>query len=317
MKFKLLILPLLAFSLTGCDDFMSSFGQMMGDNPTLYEFKEMSGRWNLVDHQNPFSDVTEAYFVFDGAKNVMNAKYYENGELKMDTTFKGVYNGKGESNPLSITLKKPERNSESFVGDMTMWAYTEDSQANLKQFTVCYEDYNVGTVRGMVDYHSYQLDNVMFAFGTYVKEGNEFTPYQANYREACEYRNGYFYNEEANSYFYHVCNIREGMNDCRSLFAYVSNELEKPIFASLYHTINNGQNYAMVYQEHSLYEPYEKAAGLTWPPAMYLENYTFTETSFTFTSVRTTETGNTQNLKADSFAFGTYTLVETKPNLSK
>ena len=309
------LLPLLALSLTACEDFKEKIGIAMGDRTTLYHFEEMTGRWDLVDNQNQLSDVQSAYFVFNGTRKVMSVEYYENDVLVHKTTFKGVFNGKGDTNPLCLVLQDPNYDGSS-KGDRDLWAYTEDKQEDLQQFTIVYQEYYHGLVRGMIDNYPYHLDNCPVAFGTYLKEGKTFKPYEEPQKPISYMLNGFFVNEESESYFYFLDSARDKMTHIGANFAYYQKGMEKPEYGHLM-VYGGDTNTAGIWQEHTTYEPNPYEKGLGWLPAMKLTGfeYDYKAKTFSFSSVEEGEEKyNTFNTDPSIFGTGTYTFSETKPS---
>ena len=170
-KIFLFLLPLLA----------ASCGLINDDPATFYEFNEMSGRWDLVASENLAFKAKEAHFVFNGGKNIMNYKYYEDDVMVDHGSFYGRFETE-KTVPVSFAF----RSSVKEGGNNVVYAYTEGEQKDFQQFTIFKEYQQAGFTRGLPASNPYNMTSFPFAFGTFLKEGKtlkEFTGKKAHHSD--------------------------------------------------------------------------------------------------------------------------------------
>jgi hypothetical protein len=168
-KVFLFLLPLLA----------ASCGLINDDPATFYEFNEMSGRWDLVVSENLAFKAKEAHFVFNGGKNIMNYKYYEDDVMVDHGSFYGRFQTE-KTVPVSFGF----RSSVKEGGNNVVYAYTEGEQKDFQQSTIFKEYQQAGFTRGLPASNPYNMTNFPFAYGTFLKEGKtlkEFTGKKAHH----------------------------------------------------------------------------------------------------------------------------------------
>ena len=224
---RLIIIPLLTFSLTGCDllsDFIDT------DEIHNNSFEAATGKFVLYENADSRFTYNDTYFVIDGSKANFSLKYYENGVLKVDGKIQKVvthddYIGHWCNN-LHFNVK---------VGDRAehISCYTE-SLDPLDQFRIIEEYYMPGEAK-------YYLSELPFVLGTYVREGKEFIeekPHK-NQKDYITPTFDYFtnalngmYRLDDDHYFYFLCPRGWSTPDGSFLdayFQYFSSELDKPI----------------------------------------------------------------------------------------
>ena len=195
---SLLLTAMMALSMSGCAFFEMTRDQEnvvdLGDGKTFV-------KWNLVLNNNEYRPVDSAYFEF----NDSTFKYYENGQLKKEGTHRITYYGvENTISPLHLNLEFGKDDTGLSVFDY-IDCYTEDAKENLHQFTIISEGYHIDPIRsGGVPVRDYHLSEMPYAFGTYVKEGEQQYTYKngkANYLN-CSKLDGTFCDEKGNKFYF-------------------------------------------------------------------------------------------------------------------
>lgn len=265
--FKLLLMIILIFFITGCDLLSQD------DNVVDLGNSETFVRWNLVINDNEYSLVETAYFEFNNEK----FKYYENGELKKEGTHRiTFFDINTRNNPLHLNLKFGKNEDGTEIYDY-IDCYTEDSKDNLHQFTIVSEGYHIKPIRnGGVPIRDYHLSYMPYALGTYVKEGTEQYTYKngkVNYL-GCSKLNGTFIDEKGNK-IYFVNNSYTAKYETSEYSQYTvymryeNNEnntyIEGTIMLSYKENIDGVCNLALIHVMHGVNEPAEEPGTYAFP----------------------------------------------------
>ena len=281
----------MTFGLTGC-----ALLDFLHDNDNVVDLGDGENTviWNLVDNDNAYRPVEEAYFAFDES----SFKYYENGALKKEGTHRITYFDLEKNNaPLHLNLNFGRDESGFSVYDY-IDCYTEDSKEDLQQFTIISEGYHIKPIRGGgVPVRDYHLSDMPYALGTYVKQGCEQYEYangKVNYLD-CSKLNGRFCDDNGNC-FYFVNNSYSAQyqtSDYSSYTVYMRYEnnengsfLEGTINLSWFEDWDTGErrNVAMLYVMHGDSEPGEES-GTSAEADYQLLDFNFGEDgSITFSS---------------------------------
>ena len=226
---KVMSLPLLVISLTGCDLIEEIFG---GDKEGQYtkEFNEITGKYVLYENEDKRFTYTDTYFEIDGSKGNFSLKYFENGKLKKEGSIAKIVTRKEDigkwSDNLHLNVKVGKTNDH-------ICAYTE-SLSPINQFRIIDEYYNPGDAK-------YYLSELPYVMGTYVREGEKFVEEKPNTNKT-DYLiptekdftaaiNGKYALDDEH-YFYFLNSRGFSTADgslCESYFQYYSSALDKPI----------------------------------------------------------------------------------------
>ena len=221
---KLLVLPIVLFSLAGCDLIQEVFG---GDKSGQHskEYSAITGKFVLHDATDERCTYTDTYFEFDGSKGNFSMKYYENGALKREGVFQKIVTREEKIGQVDDNLHfnvKVGKNADHIS------TYTE-SLDPINQFRIIEEYYGTD--------QRYYLSELPYVMGTYVREGVEYKeesaptteenyliPTLGNFTNAL---NG-FYRLDNDHYFYFMS---PGINSyyAKAYFQYYSPSLEKPL----------------------------------------------------------------------------------------
>ena len=223
---KLLILPIIAMSISGCGLFDEIFGE---DTDTIHKksFEPITGKFVLYENADKRYEYHDTYFDINGSKGNFSLKYYENGELKKQGSLNRIVTyddkfGKWMDN-LHFNVNIGGRGEH-------ICTYTE-SLTEINQFRIIMEYYGD---------EKYYLSELPYVMGTYVREGKEYkkedyhtnehdtiTPTLENFTNAF---NG-FYKLDEDHYFYFLNpqGFTVSGNLYESYFQYFSSELEKPL----------------------------------------------------------------------------------------
>ena len=221
---KLLMLPLILTSLTGCELLEEVFG---GDTDTIHKksYEPITGKFVLYDQMDKRVEHSNTYFEIDGSKGNFSIKYYEDGNLKKDGVFQRIVTYKDKIGKVRDNLHFNVK-----FGDKSehISTYTE-SLDPINQFRII-EEYSGSDAK-------WYLSELPFVMGTYVREGKTFqeeklleteedylTPSLRCFTNAM---NG-FYKLDDDHYFYF---LSPGINNLYQFayFQYYSKDLEKPL----------------------------------------------------------------------------------------
>ncbi|MBR1374079.1 hypothetical protein IJ556_06475 [bacterium] len=298
-KSWLAIIFVFIFALTGCDLF--SGGK---DDVTKYddELDSSTGKWFLIDEEK---NVTDTYFEFDGAKDVMTFKYVEKGDTKYSGTYRVVYQENNGENTytLNFILSRNDVEKEDWL-----YTYVDDFKTDFTQFTTIKEEKSKGMNDGRIYSHIYRISELPYKLGTYVLEGKEYKQEKDNYKYANTYQ------------------VPEGtysLNDGVSMtfvmpkpyaYALFQYKNEDEIVEGVYWT-SSDKNTIYLYIEHNPYEyirkedreNYDMTFSHDYPPDFYLRgNFDASNGSIVINGLYHHDYSPT-TIKNEVFAFGTYT----------
>ncbi|MBR4800312.1 MAG: hypothetical protein IK048_01350 [Clostridia bacterium] len=179
------VLIFAAFSLAGCGLLDAITGNSSDGVEQLFdECNESTGKWFCYDYFT--GEQTDAYFLFDGTKDVMHFEYFEGDVLKRDGVFRVVNRGVGKSVsvPLSIGFEiKGDSRRRDWIE-----CYADDFKSDFTQFTIMDEYRDAGLSKsGTPLWHVYRLSEMPFKFGTYIKEGATLKEERRDYEYADRY----------------------------------------------------------------------------------------------------------------------------------
>ncbi len=308
---KTFLFPILVLSLSGCAFFEMENNRQynvdLGDDDNYV-------KWNLVENNNKYRPVQSAYFEFAKDKFI----YYEDGALKKEGKSSVKYFGLEDAiSQMTIIINTTNTNYD----DGRIYCFTEDAKDDLHQFTMMSMGYEIKPLTtGGVPVRDYHLSEMPYAFGTYVKEGNEKYTYQHE-RLLTKY-NGSFVDENGNK-FYLLTNLYA--NDSGSTVTYGTTYFRYE--NNLNHTFIEGtlgpsgyddwelgyyRTTALLYIMHGESEP-AKEKGVYASPDYHLYDFTFdeTDTAITFTSAAYFDENNKEcDYNPTNFVPGTYTKVQ-------
>ncbi|MBR2296002.1 MAG: hypothetical protein IKA43_01185 [Clostridia bacterium] len=290
--FAILLILSMTLCLMGCDFVSNIIGEGDDDEEDVVNLGEEGGegeglvKWVLVQNNNEYSDVESAYFEF-GADSF---KYYENGELKKEGSPRITYHGLENSiSPLNITLNFGTDSTGLSIFDY-LECYTEDERDSLCQFTIMREGYHIDPPRtGGVPVRDYHLSEFPYAFGTYVKEGNEPYTYQngkANYLN-CAKLDGAFVDQGGNKLYFvnnaYSCDPQSVSYDIYMRYENNINNtsVEGTIKLSYYDKADGRHSIAMIYVLHGVDEP-SKEGGVSVDADFKLEDFVLGDDSISF-----------------------------------
>ena len=169
-----LILVLCSSLFAGCDLFGGGSDGVERYND---ELTSATGKWFLMDD-------SDTYFEFDGTKNVMTVKYFEDGAFKYDGKFRAIYKGLGDDvvTPLTYVVKRSDKAKEDWIN-----CYVENFKQDFTQFTIMNIEEDLGMIDASLYSHVYRISELPYKMGTYILEGKEFKQESDNYKYAKEF----------------------------------------------------------------------------------------------------------------------------------
>lgn len=257
IAFVLLMAVVFSVLLTGCD-----FNMGGGSDTINYDDKmeSSSGKWQMLEDE-------DTYFIFDGAEKVMSFSYYEDGAKKFEGKFRAVCHTDADSNtPLTFVLTRSDKENEDWVN-----CYAENVDSEFTQFSILYEEEDLGFTDGTVYTHVYRISEMPYKRGTYVLEGEEYEAYSASNFGDTDYHipEGTYVTEGGQS-----LTVMPVMRHGYSLFSYTNGEkTAQGIF-----NIAGDKKTIYLYIEHDIYEKvrssdkdkYDTTFSLNYPPDFYL-----------------------------------------------
>ena len=279
----------------------SLFGGSDGTVEQMFdEMTEMSGKWICYDVNG---QVTDAYFVFDGAKGAMTFAYYEGGRRVRGGVFRGVYRGEDKEVlwPLSLGFDGQNGNKRDWIH-----AYVDDFKSDFTQFTVIQEERDKTPVDGVPQAHLYRMSELPFAFGTYVREGSTPKESRRNFQNADRYviPNGTYASEDGSTWTF--------LSNCSAQGNLVRWQKGTTVIEAVY-TLSTDGTILFLYIDHNpaekptKTEKQEYEIDLYWPPE-YNVYGSFTVTDNTpylrFDRFEPTSVGASRQ---DGFTTGTFT----------
>ena len=316
---KKLLTLILALSMVLCLSSCSLF-ELFEDNKNVVDLGNGSNyvKWNLVDNNNEYSTVTEAYFEF----NKDSFRYYEDGVLKKEGTHRITYYGvENAISPLHLNLEFGKDETGLSIFDY-IDCYTEDAKDDLHQFTIISEGYHIDPPRsGGVPVRDYHLSDMPYAFGTYVKEGAEEYTYKngkANYLGSSRL-DGTFVDEAGNK-FYFANNSYSSDHESSSYTVYMRYEnkasgtfVEGTIHLSYYEDLLTGEphNVAMIYVLHGDGEPAEEPGVSVEADYELMDFELGDDGSLSFAYGSYFYENNECDFDPENFVGGTYTKIAT------
>lgn len=279
----------------------SLFGGGKGSAEQMFdEMTEMTGKWICYD---PDGQVTDAYFVFDGAKGAMTFAYYENGQKVRGGTFRGVYRGESkEVNwPLSLGFDGQNGGKRDWIH-----AFVDDFKSDFTQFTVIQEERDKDPVDGVPQAHLYRMSELPFAFGTYVREGSAPKESRRNFEDADRYviPNGTYAGEDGSTWTF--------LSNCAASGNLVRWQKGNDVLEAVY-TLSTDGTILFLYIDHNpaekptREEKREYGIDLYWPPEYNIHgSFTVTENTpyLRFDRFEPTSVGASRQ---DGFTTGTFT----------
>ena len=225
---KLLMLPLILTSLTGCELLEEVFG---GDTDTIHKksYEPITGKFVLYDQMDKRVEHSNTYFEIDGSKGNFSIKYYEDGNLKRDGVFQRIVTYENKIGKIVDNLHLNVKFSDGIVEHLSTYTPSLDP---INQFKII-EEYKGNSARD----EKYYLSELPFVMGTYVREGESYqeevlAQTETNYLTPTEEFftcdvNGYFKLDDEH-YFYFAF---PGINSMYafSYFQYYSPSLNKPL----------------------------------------------------------------------------------------
>lgn len=167
-----LIFVLCSSLFVGCDLFGKDDVERYND-----ELTSATGKWFLIDD-------ADTYFEFDGSKNVMTFKYFEDGVQKHDGKFRVVYKGLGDDviTPMTYVITRSDKTKEDWIN-----CYVEDFKQDFSQFTIMNIEEDLGMIDASLYSHVYRISELPYKMGTYILEGKEYKEDTNNYKYANEF----------------------------------------------------------------------------------------------------------------------------------
>ncbi len=274
---KLIIFPIISLSLSACGFFEAL------ENEHQTEFSALTGKWILKENLNLIQNTNDAYFIIDGSEGVMTCKYYMNGELVKDHYFWINYDKREHPFYLSFNQCDEYKGKTTDGGHM----FFEQDINEITQFCFFGVDYDFQFIHGTYNAREYKQLNCPYAYGIYVKEGEEYFDFKTPLDPACKYFNGWFYLDD--EHYFNLMTVGYDYKGlpCDTYMVYYSPELESPIQAGMSNYINDthtGSSFGLWIT----YETYWKLGkGAVYANAdISLQNVSYTETSFTFESAK-------------------------------
>lgn len=254
---SLLVLVVVLTLLTSCDFTGGESSQITRYNS---EMESSTGKWQLLDDE-------DTYFVFDGAENVMTVSYYEDRELKHSGKFRANYDPDADAQtPLTFIITRKDKAKEDWVS-----CYVENFESEFTQFSVMYEQEDLGVTDGTVYTHIYRISEMPYKIGTYVLENKEYKPFSKTGFDDGTYRipEGNYMTENGQT-----LRVLPIMNRSYLLFQYVNGE---EVIEGIFN-IAQDRRTIYLYIEHDIYEKvresdkkdYDTTFSLNYPPDFYL-----------------------------------------------
>jgi len=290
----LLIVAVVSVMLAACD---LSFGA--GSDVTRYDesFEASTGKWLLLDNET-------TYFVFDGSAGVMTFSYYEDGALKYRGKFRAVYKSSADADiPLTFAVTRNDKVKEDWIN-----CYVENFEESFTQFSVTFEEEDLGVIDGTVYTHVYRISEMPYKIGTYVLDGNDYKPFNKTGFDDGQYR------IPEGTY---VCNGGQSltvfpiMNESYSLFIYTNGET---VIEGMFN-IAADRLTIYLYIEHDIYQKvravdkgdYDTTFSLNYPPDFYLRgNFDTSNNSIVINGLYHHPESSTE-IKDSVWVFGAYT----------
>jgi len=252
-----LLVAIIALILVGCD-----FGFGKNSEVTHYDksMESSTGKWLLMDDE-------DTYFVFDGSEGVMTFSYCEDGVSKYEGSFRALYRDEADARtPLVFMLTRSDKTEEDWIN-----CYTEKLNEGFTQFSIMFEEEDLGVTDGTVYTHVYRMSEMPYRIGTYVLEHNDYKPFSSTGFDDGEYRipEGTYVSEDGQS-----LTVFPIMNRDYMLFRYTSGEtVVEGIF-----NIATDRKTLYLYIENDIYEKvrnsdkdnYDTTVSLYYPPDFYL-----------------------------------------------
>lgn len=258
-RLALFLLTLIILSI-----FLTSCGFLFGDDSDVIKYNDKmdcsTGKWQLLDDE-------DTYFIFDGSENVMSFHYYEDGELRFDGKYRAIYRKDSDTKtPLSFLFTRSDKQKEDWLS-----CYVENFEQAFEQFSIMCEEEDQGVTDGTVYTHLYRISELPYKLGTYVLEGNNYTPFSKNGFDDGAYRipEGTYVTETGQSLTIVPLMFRSFL-----LFRYTNGETV--IEGSF--DIAQDKKTIYLYIEHDLYEKvreadkehYDTTFSINYPPDFYL-----------------------------------------------
>ncbi len=258
-KFIAFLSLLLIFSLScaGCGSFSGEDSDITQYND---EMEAATGKWLLLDED-------DTYFIFDGAKNEMSFRYYEDNTLKYSGKFRAIYKEAEEAlSPLSFIVTRDDKAREDWIN-----CYVENFDEGLTQFSIMDEEENLGVTDGTVYTHIYRISEMPYKIGTYVLEHNEYKAFSKTGFDDGTYRipEGTYVSETGQS-----LKVLPLMNRSYLLFQYINGD----VLVEGILNIAMDKKTVYLYIEHDIYEKirradkenYDTTFSNYYPPDFYL-----------------------------------------------
>lgn len=288
-----LALVILSAMLTGCD---ALFGK--NNDTTRYDDKMESatGKWQLMDDE-------DTYFVFDGSEKVMTFSYYEDGALKHSGKFRSIYKSDPDApTPLVFVLTRSDKENKDWLN-----CYAENVDVEFSQFSITYEEEDLGVTDGTVYTHIYRLSEMPYKVGTYLLENKEYKPYASNGFDDGTYRipEGTYVTEGGQS-----LRVFPIMNQSFMLFSYLNGEtVVEGVF-----NIAQDKGTIYLYIEHDIYEKvrqvdkdnYDTTFSINYPPDFYLKGDFDTNSNSLVINDLYHHTYSPTDIEDSVWVFGTY-----------
>lgn len=251
-----LIFVICSFLLTGCDIFGDDKVEKF-DN----ELKSATGTWFFMDDN-------DTYFEFDGSKNVMTFKYFEDGTQKYNGTFRVVYKGLGEDviTPLTYIITRSDKTKEDWIN-----CYVEDFKQDFSQFTIMNIEEDLGMIDASLYSHVYRISELPYKMGTYILEGKELKEETDNYKYANEFHipSGTYSLSSGESFTFLVTKPTT-----TELFQYINGD----VLVEGTYSMAEDKKTIYLYIEHDQYskvtnadkENYDTTFSIYYPPDIYL-----------------------------------------------
>ena len=298
---SLLIMLFSALAFAGCGIFGSSNSSKEDAKTTEYkeELESSTGKWCYLDD-------TSTYFEFDGSKNSMTFKYFENGTQKYTGKYTVIYKG-NDGTQNSYTFAWCLKNGDN---DDVLTCYADDFETDFTQFTIMKMTKKLPMNDGRNYDHIYRISEQPYKMGTYVLEGNQFKA------EKDEYKYASYYQVPAGTYELNsTTSITFVMpkNYHYALFSYRSGD---EVVEGVYYT-HQDKKTIYLFIEHDPYEyirkedrsNYDMTFSHDYPPDFYLRgDFEVKNNCISITSLYHHEYSPTQ-VQDSVWKFGTYSLI--------
>ena len=291
-KLSIICLILCLFMLTGCDLFMKD------DDVKKYntELTSATGKWTLLNDEDTF-------FTFDGSKNAMSFSYVEDGVSKYNGKFRAIYRGNGNDvvTPLDFIFMRSDKQKEDWIG-----CYVENFESDFTQFTIFYEEEDLGMIDGTIYTHIYRISELPYKMGSYVLEGEDFKVESNDYKYAGKFNipNGTYSLSSGESLT--VVMIKP---DTYQLFQYKNGD----VIVEGSFSIAQDKNTIYLYIEHDPYtkvtkadkDKYDTTFSMYYPPDFYLRG-DFSHSEYLVINDLYHHTYSPTQIQDSTWAFGTY-----------